>query len=378
MAFDHIIGQETQRQRLMDALMQGRLAHAYLLYGPSGTGVEALAIELAKAVNCAQGPGEPCQKCPSCRKIQTLQHPDLHVFLPSSSTKAAKGENKKSEVEGRSDARLERRIALIESLAKDPYAPFIFNKNDYLSVDDIRGLRQDAYVKPFEGRRKVVIIAAADRMNVAASNALLKTLEEPPGELMLILTTHRMHGLLPTIISRCQPVHLGRLPESVIQEALITRYQTDPDTASAMAKQSDGSLNQALQAMSEEGTVIRKEAFSLLECIHGDHPLQIFEMVDHLTAMHRKTPVVEPLLDALLSYYRDLFILTASSKDTMVIHIDRLDAMKDISRKITMEQIEVGIQDVEEIKQSIIKNVHLQLALTVLALRLRGRRAQAA
>ena len=80
MAFDHIIGQETQRQRLMDALMQGRLAHAYLLYGPSGTGVEALAIELAKAVNCAQGPGEPCQKCPSCRKIQTLQHPDLHFY----------------------------------------------------------------------------------------------------------------------------------------------------------------------------------------------------------------------------------------------------------------------------------------------------------
>ena len=378
MAFDQIIGQETQRQRLMDALMKNRLAHAYLLYGPPGTGVEALAIELAKAVNCHKGPGEPCQACPSCRKIQTLRHPDLYVLLPSSSTKMSRGEDTKGEDGGRSDARLDRRIGLMEALAEDPYSPLLYNKNDFLSVDDIRGLRQAAYVKPFEGRRKVVLISEADRMNTAASNALLKTLEEPPGELFLILTTHRPHGLLSTITSRCQPVHLGPLSESVIQESLTTRYKIDPEIALLVAKQSDGNLHQALHALSEEGIQCRKDAFSLLASIHGDKPLLIFEKVEQLAAQHRKTPIVEQLLDMLLSYYRDLFMLAVSSNETLVNHIEYLDPMKEIVQRTTMEQIEVGIHDIEEIKQNIIKNAHIHLALTVLALRLRGRRGQAA
>lgn len=378
MALDKIIGQDKQRQRLMEALLQNRLAHAYLLYGPDGAGAEALAIELAKAVNCIDGPGEPCQVCQPCRKIQSLQYPDLHVYLPSSTTKSVKEDDNSGEDGGRQDARLDRRLGFMERLAEDPYAPLQYNKNDFHSVDDIRKLRQEAYVKPYEGRRKIVIMFAADRMNTAASNALLKTLEEPPGELMLILTTHNPHAILPTIMSRCQPVHLGRLPETAIAEALISRYQAPPETAAIVARQADGSIEQALISMSDEGAQCREDAFTLLTCIHGDQPIRIFDIVEHISAMHRKKPIVEQLLEMLLSYYRDLFVLAVASDDSMINHVDRLEAMKTVCEKVPAGQIEIGIKDIEEIRQNIIRNAHPQLALTVLALRLRGVRGRTA
>ncbi|MYK99895.1 MAG: DNA polymerase III subunit, partial [Gemmatimonadetes bacterium] len=291
MAFDRVIGHEQQRQRLMEAVKQDRLAHGYLFSGPSGVGAEALAIELACAVNCEYGPGEPCGQlgqpgqqnqhgprgpCRHCRRIRALQHPDLHLLVPSSSTpppdrSSGRGEGSSGRGEGssgRANAREERRQGLAVRLAEDPYGAPPFGMNDMLSVEDVRSLRREASAKPYEGRRKVAIIVAADRMNAAASNALLKTLEEPPGSLMLILTASRSGRLLPTIVSRCQPVFLSRLREDEVKSSLIERYDVSPEEAGELARTSDGRLSEALAASSERGSKIREDAFALLECVN--------------------------------------------------------------------------------------------------------------
>lgn len=384
MPFDLVIGQQSPCDRLMEALVQGRLAHAYLFHGPAGTGAEALAIELAKAVNCLQGIGEPCQTCRSCRKIAALQHPDVHVYPPVSSAKTARGgETGDGDEEGeertvRTDARLERRIAMTGKLAENPYMPLPIGKNDYHSVDDIRGLRQEAQSKPYEGRRKVMIIVSADRLNIAASNALLKTLEEPPGELLLVLTTHRPHQLLPTILSRCQPVRLGRMDEDTIEKALTERYATPLSKAALAARQADGSLSMAIKHASEEGDLLKQTAADFIACIHAGDALRIFEAVENISAMHKEQAVMEGLFDAMLGYYRDLFVLLAAPDDTDIMHVDRAPWLRQTAERLGLEQVETGIASIETAKYHISRNAHPQLTLMVLALRLRPAPAHAA
>jgi len=394
MAFNRIIGHHRQRQRLMDAVERDRLAHGYLFCGPPGVGAEALAIELACAVNCESAPGEPCGQCRHCRRIRALQHPDVHLLVPASSAPPPDGSAARAgATEGRGNAREERRQGLSSLLAGDPYAALPLVKNDILSVEDIRSLRRDASVKPYEGRKKVAVIVAADRMNTAAANALLKTLEEPPGSLMLILTATRSRRLLPTILSRCQPVFLPRLAEADVQAALTGKYDVEPDEAAQIARRSEGRLSEALSAMSEGGMRLREDAFALLECIHDAPPLRLFEQVESLAASHREEPVVEKILDHLLELYRDLFILSARGETSTVAWNESSTASTDessilasperqvplraLASRMNVPDIEKGIAAIEEARRGIALNVHVQLALLVLALRLRLNRGSA-
>jgi DNA polymerase-3 subunit delta' len=383
--FERVIGQNRVRARLMDALTQGRLAHAFLFHGPPGTGAETLAIELAKAINCQKGVGEPCQTCSTCRRIGRLQHPDAHVYTPSSSAKTSRnddaadnGDEDGEDRGARSDARTERRQTLLARLAENPYALCALSKNDILSVDDIRSLRQEAGVKPYEARRKVALLFHADRMTTAASNALLKTLEEPPGGLFLTLVSNRPRNLLPTILSRCQPVHIGRLDEQTIQEALTTRYGIEAGRAALAARLGDGSLGKALAAAAEQGVALRQRTFDLIEQIHRGDPLHLLQTVEELIGLHKSAPILEEMFDLLIGYYRDLLLLSAGAPEQTLTHIDRLAELKQINRTTELERIEKNIRSIEEVKQAIQRNAHPQLALTVLILRLREGIAEAA
>ncbi len=379
MAFDRVVGHDRQRQRLMNAVAQDRLAHGYLFCGPPGVGAEALAIELACAVNCESGPGEPCGQCRHCRRIRALQHPDLHLLVPSSSAPPPDRPSGRGEgTSGRGDARQDRRMGLAFQLADDPYAALPFGPNDILSVEDVRSLRKDASAKAFEGRRKVAVIVAADRMNTAASNALLKTLEEPPGSLMLILTASRSQRLPPTIVSRCQPVFLARLREAEVKAALVERYDIDPEEAGDLARRSEGRLSEALTARSERGAGLREEAFILLECIYDATPLRLFEQVESLAASHRDEPVMDRILDHLLALYRDLFILDTTGGSSTLSYTERVDALRALASGMDLEDIENGIAAIEEARRDIARNAHVQLALLVLVLRLRLKRGSEA
>lgn len=362
----------------MDAVEQDRLAHGYLFCGPPGVGAEALAIELACAVNCESGPGEPCGQCRHCRRIRALQHPDLHLLVPSSSASPPGRSSGRGEgSSGRGDARQERRQGLAFQLAEDPYETLPFGPNDILSVEDVRSLRREASAKPFEGRKKVAVIVAADRMNTPASNALLKTLEEPPGTLMLILTASRSQRLLPTIVSRCQPVFLSRLGEAEVKAALHARYHMEPEEAGELARRSEGRLSEAISARTGQGAKLREDAFALLECIHEATPLQLFEQVESLAASHREEPVTDKILDHLLALYRDLFILSTTEGSSTISYTEQVASLRERASQIRLEDIEIGIAAIEEARRDIARNTHVQLALLVLVLRLRLNRGSA-
>jgi len=164
-----VIGHTNQKELLKGSIDSGKVPHAFVFCGPEGLGKTKMAREFFKALNCLQTPGEPCDSCRNCVKAQGLTHPDL-IMLGSDGS------------------------------------PIL--------VGDVREVISDTNLKPFEARKRVIIIEPAELMNKQSSNAILKTLEEPPSGTVLILVSHKPVMLLPTITSRCQIIRFTPLDAS--------------------------------------------------------------------------------------------------------------------------------------------------------------------
>jgi DNA polymerase-3 subunit delta' len=203
MKFSTIEGHEKSIEILKRAIANNALAHAYLFSGQAGIGKKKTAFALAAAVNCPNArPEGGCGECPSCRKIDTLGHPDVHVLVPD---------------------------------------------GDEIKIDQIRQVQADFSLKPFEGTKKVLLVDSAESMNAAAANAFLKTLEEPPGDALIVLITAMPRSLLPTIRSRCQEVTFNPLPRATLARVLMQMRGLSEEDAWFIAALAQGSMGRGLE-----------------------------------------------------------------------------------------------------------------------------------
>ncbi|MBM4032221.1 MAG: DNA polymerase III subunit delta' [Planctomycetes bacterium] len=210
-AWSRIIGHGNVVNRFRQALERGRLSHAYLLVGPEGIGKELFARELAKAVQCASGPVEACDRCPACQKVEHGNHPDVAFVRRSEG--GARGERKAQ-----------------------------------ILVDQVREQVLDAIaLKPFEGRFKVFAVADAERMTEEAQNCLLKTLEEPPPHSLLVLLACRLEPFVDTVVSRCQIVRFRPLSLADAERILTAGHGLDAERARELARLAEGSPGRALR-----------------------------------------------------------------------------------------------------------------------------------
>src|SRR5512147_1312083 len=208
MNFSDIVGHERPVTILKRALANGTLAHAYLFSGAEGIGKKMTALALAAAVNCPQGgPDGGCGACPSCRRVFSGGHPDVHLLVPD---------------------------------------------GDEIKIDQVRHIQEDLSLRPFEGVGKTLIVDFAERMNAASSNAFLKTLEEPPGEALIILVTAMPQGLLPTIRSRCQEMRFQPLPRPALARALARKRGIPEEDAWFLAALAQGSMGRGLGMDAEQ------------------------------------------------------------------------------------------------------------------------------
>jgi DNA polymerase-3 subunit gamma/tau len=240
-SFGDLVGQEHVVTTLRQAIRQGRIAHSYLFCGPRGTGKTTTARILAKAVNCPDsvGEGEPCNSCRICQTINDGRFLDI-IELDAASNRG---------------------------------------------IDEIRAIREKVNFSPVEGRRKVYIIDEAHMLTPQASNAFLKTLEEPPAHVIFILCTTEAHNILPTIVSRCQRFDFRRLPADLVHRQLLKIVQAEgadvtPEALRVVARSAAGSLRDAENLLeqlvvSHGNGVGLRQVEELLGLGHGERWLEL-------------------------------------------------------------------------------------------------------
>lgn len=252
MRFSEILGQDYIKSHLIHSAQAGRIPHAQLFVGPEGCGTLPMAIAYAQYILCQnpgnenQGGNEACNV-----KFDTLSHPDLHFIYPTVTTEGVKSKPKSA------DFVQEWR----EFLTAHPYAGLfnwyqtlgVQNKQGEIRVEDAQEILKSLALKSYEGGYKVMIVWMAEKLNIAASNKLLKILEEPMDKTLFVLIAENEEDIIQTIRSRCQVLQFNRLADQVIADELVARQNLDPRNASKIAHQAQGNYNKALQLLHEDG-----------------------------------------------------------------------------------------------------------------------------
>jgi len=329
-----LIGNEQIVERLQAALANGRLSHAYLLCGPSGIGKTALATALAQTLNCRE-PEPPCGACSSCRRIAAGGHPDVvTIALESNRT--------------------------------------------LIGIDRMRELRLSAALKPYEGPWRIFIILEADLLSSDAANTLLKTLEEPPPGVLIVLTTAAEDRVLPTIRSRCQALHLQRVPAPVLTTALVERFALPVPDAEALAALAQGCPGAAIQAAGDPENIEKLEdgLARLRELLEADLPERLIvagTMVD--TGSAGASPAgagggrasLQDILARWELWWRDLLLVHQGCPTGLVYTAERENYQR-IARGLEVGQVHHALKSIQLARQQLEQNALPRLVLDVLSL----------
>lgn len=366
-SWDAIIGQSRIKQVLRSAVATNRLAHAYLFSGPAGTGKSAMAIELAKVMNCEQGGPDACGRCSSCLKMQSLQHPNLHLVFPLPVGKNEKyGDDPYVKLSDDEIASIQEELRL---KSENPYHTIFLPKANTIKVNSIRAIRAESSMSMFDKGRRVFVVLDADYLADEGANALLKTLEEPHDDTMLILTTSSPDSLLPTIISRCQHVRFGPLADGDIADALKKRESLPAEKAKLVAKCANGSYSRALDLKDAELGERYDEAVSFLRSALYRPPQELLNEIDKLVA-ERERPEIADALKLLESWLRETMLYGQGilKKDDVV----NAETMEKFLRHHPAVDYQQAYHKLEYAISLLDKNVYIPLVLISLALELRA------
>ncbi len=330
-----LAGQDRAVERLSAAIGRGRFHHALLLSGPEGVGKYLGARLLARVLLCTgRAPTSPaaCGRCPSCLKHDEAGHAD---------------------------------VVLLERPA---------DKTTIL-VDDLRECIRLLHLRPTEGVRRVLIIRDAHEMNPAGQNALLKTLEEPPGEAQIILTTHKPELLLPTVRSRCSTVHFAPVPRPALAALVAERHRVDAARASLVAGLAAGSPGLAVTLDPDALVALRDRAASVDTRLVAGRPGAVAEALTVAASFGEKdAPEPRDVLDHLRVWLRDQLLVAAGAPADQIASDDRLPELRALAESRGTYEILRRARMVEEAQYAFAQPYNYNAAMTVeqLCLRLVG------
>ena len=321
-----VVGHETALDLLENSLKIERLSHAYLFAGPQRVGKMTLALNLAQALNCeAEKDDRPCGSCTQCRRIFDRIHADVRIL----------GANGRAEI----------------------------------GIDQIRDMEQAVTLKPFEGRTRVFIIDGAERLSMEAANSLLKTLEEPPPYVQLLLLASNERLLLPTVLSRCHKLELRPVPVAKVEQALIERWNVAPEQASLLARLSAGCPGWAVGASRDDRILSeRTSRLDTLQQLVTQGRVPRFAYANDLANQFtRDRSAVMDILNLWCGWWRDLLLAKGGDLE-FATNADREDALSRQAAKYRLSQIKGFIDSLLEATRAMDQNSNPRLVLEVLML----------
>lgn len=330
MPFADITGHEQPISLLQATLCNGRLAHAYLFYGEAGVGKLMTAVRLAQALNCEQ-PSQTeaqdcCGRCRSCLQIAARTHPDYFVIEP------------------------------------DPKAA-----TPQIKIEQVREIEQQFVYRPLVGERKICLIDDADRLTIGAANALLKTLEEPPGHSLFILVTSRLYALPITIRSRCQALRFTTPARTQVEAALILKRELPPADARFLAVFTDGRIGEALTVNVADVRARQQECLTLVKPEGLRSSATILSAAESSARMDRG----EETLAWFARWIRDLVLVMVDGDQDQILHLDQLADLRRYARRADLDALLTLLNDVERTEQQAVRHLNVQMALETTLFRLR-------
>lgn len=363
MSWDRIVGQKRVQQLLQRMHEHDRIPHALLFHGQEGSGKDAVALEFARVLNCERGGWNPCGSCQSCRAMDMLQHPRVKLVFALPSKK-----DEESDIDKLSEEELDAVQEQIAEKADNPYHRIHVNKATDIKISSIRAIRKEAAFRATGGGRTVVVISEADRMNRAAANALLKTLEEPGGDLLLILTTARKDALLPTIVSRCQLVRFDILDEADIRDQLHREPEVHREAVETAAHLAAGNYRVALELAREDGLINREAVLEYIRSVVLNNPVKLMDNIQEILGREDRQ-TLSRFLASVGSWFRD--VLAVREGVDKLMNSDLEDALRRFSEHYPDTRCSQAIDEIERSIALIQKNVHLTTMMIVLSQRLR-------
>jgi len=335
MSFKDIKGQDRPIQILKEYIKHSRLTGSYLFAGEDGVGKKLVAKTLAKALNCEGRALDSCDSCVPCLKIEKGQHPDIHIIDGSTTLRIDSPASSGADPEGG------RRTAREDSAS--------------IKIEDIRQLQKDIHLKPYEGRHKVFIIDNAHNLTAEAGNALLKILEEPPPESLIILLSAKPALLFKTIISRCKMMKFYPLQRAKLEEILKEDFHLDNNPAHFLAYYCEGRIGRALKLkdtdiLREKNLVI--DAFTLVRRSGQDKP----------SIENRNNARAH--LNIVAGWFRDMYLIKIGAPYRELINLDRKEELLRLIQRYTFTDLYEIFNSISNSLFYLERNVNIKLLLS--------------
>lgn len=327
----HTVGHANAINTLKRSLIEKRLSHAYLFVGPSNVGKMTLAVDLAKAVNCLEVE-KPCGECNQCNRIQNKLHADLHIVEISEG-------NETSHVN--------------------------------IGINQIRDIQKKANLKPYEGKFRIFIVNEAELLSDEAANSLLKILEEPPEQVIMILLATDDGALLETVISRCQSFELRPISLEIVLRELRIKMPDAGDLVDKIACLSRGMIGWAFQVATYPELLDKyDEKLKICEKTFASRLDERIAYADVMASSFRKNRIsVFDEITLWLHWWRDALMIKEGAPE-LVVNVSRIDVINEMVDNLTSKQIVAVIVTLRETIRNLKLNVNPRLCLEHLMLTL--------
>lgn len=317
MSFDDVIGNTKVKKILHRVLKQKKLPNSMLFAGPEGIGKKKTAMVVAKALNCLKKTADACEECTHCRAINKGNFPDVMTISPD---------------------------------------------KDILKIDQMRLLKDTAYLKPMAGRTKVFVVDDAEKMNEPASNSLLKVLEEPPPFSHIILVTPHSYKILPTLKSRCQIFHFTPIPREMIQEALVDK-NVQPERARILSLLVNGNLEKALSLDWEEVRSQRERAWGIFLSLHRkEKAASLLKELSMSRAADKDD--LAGTLGILASFCRDIVLIKEKARPEFLMNPDFEEALRDIEPSLSLDQAMDFLSEMDFVITALPRNLNVNILVS--------------